>query len=255
MKTIRYAVLTLLAGGLAMAQATEPIPPAADTPPVPAEAPVPAAEPSPPVAADCPPEGVPPPPEALPLPVDPGYTTQPQYKAPKHVKSRIGLAAMIGGGATQFFSDAGRDRLDVGASWSARLELGTRSYIGGEFAYLGSIQELRGFEAVSGTGPMLMSNGTEGLIRWNILTGVVQPYAGVGIGWKSYRLRNTDVPVADLQGAADFAHVPAVAGISLRAGGFVLDGRFGVTTPVSQTLISGSNLVSWDASGRLGFEF
>ena len=96
MKTIRYAVLTLLAGGLAMAQATEPIPPAADTPPVPTESqPVPAAEPSPPVAADCPPEGVPPAPEALPLPVDPGYTTQPQYKAPKHVKSRIGMAANL----------------------------------------------------------------------------------------------------------------------------------------------------------------
>jgi hypothetical protein len=242
MKTIRIAALTLFAGGLAFAQAP-------DQPP--ATAPEPIADP-----AACPPDtaAVPAPDPALPLPVDPGYMGRAPKEMPKHIHSRVGLAVLAGGGVTNFFGNTANDRLNTGGSWTARVEIGTRSYLGGEFAYVGSAQGLKVLG--TDTNAYLMSQGAEGLLRWNILTGAVQPYAGVGIGWKNYRLRNTEGAVfSDIAGLADFAHVPGVAGIEFRGGGFVFDTRFTVAGPISPTLISGSRLVSWDAGARLGFEF
>jgi hypothetical protein len=204
--------------------------------------------------AACPPDtaAMPVPDQALPLPVDPASAGRPVREKPQHVRTSIGMAALIGGGVTQFFGSDATDRVQTGASYTARFELGTRTHLGAEFAYVGTTQQLRGFTGNEG---LLMSNGTEALARWNILTGPVQPYAGAGIGWKNYRLRNIDAPVADIQGSADFAHVPAIAGVAFRAGGFVFDTRFTVAAPISPTLIERSRLVSWDASGRVGFEF
>lgn len=229
MKTIRFAALTLLAGGLAAAQTADPLAPP-DCPPDPAA--VPAPEPT------------------LPLPVDPASAGQ--TRGPRHVFSRIGLGALIGGGVTQYFDDAVDDRLQAGGSWSARLELGTRSYLGGEVGYVGSAQQLEGF---SGTDALLVSNGVEGLLRWNILTGAIQPYLGAGLGWKDYRLRNTSVTFADITPQANFAHVPTAAGIAFRGGGLIIDTRFSVGVPISPDLIGNSRLISWDATGRVGFEF
>ena len=241
MKAFRFAALTLFAAGVAVAQAPEQYYGGQQQQMTsPEECPV---DPSAlPVHA----------PDA-PLPVDPAAPVSPAQRGPKHVFSKIGLGAVIGGGVTSFFGDAATDLVKPGGSWTARLEIGTRSHLAGEVAYVGSLASLQGLGVQNNS--VLMSNGAEGLLKWNILTGPVQPYLGAGAGWKNYRLQNVSSTYTAITAESNLAHIPGIAGVAVRARGFIFDARFTAAAPIDPDLIAGSNLVSWDASGRIGFEF
>jgi hypothetical protein len=237
MKT-RLTVIFSLATSVAFAQAPDPQPPPA------AQAPVDVPE-----CADAA-QALPPPAEA-PLPIDANAKT-PRVAGAPHLLTAYGMGVLIGGGVTEFFGDE-RDQVKTGASWTARLEFGTRSHLGGEFAYVGTYQGLQ----VAGvdTNAKLMSNGAEGLFRFNVLTGDLQPYLGVGIGWKQYRVTNTTINTSDISQRADVAHVPAAVGFATHVKGLILDARFSVDTPINPAVIGDRRLVSWDVGGRIGYEF
>jgi hypothetical protein len=71
----------------------------------------------------------------------------------------MGEYFMVGGGVSDFTDSARQDQFDMGATWEARLGIGSRSFIGAEAAYVGA---LRG--AVVGDND-LMAHGAEGVLR------------------------------------------------------------------------------------------
>jgi hypothetical protein len=229
MKSHRWALATLFLAAGAFAQAASP-----DVQPAPAD----------PLA---------PSPEDRYLPPPGADALTPDMREGRHLLSRIGVVVNAGGGLTQFFGTAAMQQVNAGASWTVRGELGSRLHIGGEVGYIGTSQRI----AALGVDPKadLLSNGVEGLLRWNILTGVVQPYAGVGIGYKHFSVINTAVNTSDILDSENVAHVPGAFGIAFRAGGFVVDGRFSVAAPINSDLIPGSHATSWDLGARLGYEF
>jgi hypothetical protein len=167
--------------------------------------------------------------------------------------SRIGVVVDAGGGLTQFFGTTAMSQVRAGGSWTVRVEAGSRIHLGGELAYVGTAQEMTAL----GLDPkaVLLSNGFEGLLRWNVLTGVVQPYVGVGIGYKHFAVRNSAINTSDILNDENVAHVPGAIGFAFRMNGLVLDGRFGIAAPINSDLMPFSHLTSWDIGAKLGYEF
>jgi opacity protein-like surface antigen len=238
MKTSLIAAVVALASFGAYAQDTpvDAPDPAVVPVPVPVPAPVPAPEPS----------------EVVPAPVGPSYEG-PAYLAPPKLYSVIGMGVLIGGNFNTFFGTAAQEDTKVGAGWDARVELGTRSHLGGEFSYVGSTNEITALGVDSRA--QLLSNGMSGLVRLNVLTGPVQPYAGVGIGYKRYQVVNTTTNSSDITDRSDVPVVPAAFGLAVRGMGLILDTRFAVDAPISASIIPGSAMTSWNLGASIGAEF
>ena len=78
--------------------------------------------------------------------------------------SRIGVAADIGGGVHELHrTKASHDITDTGGSWEARLTVGTCSFLAGEFAYVGTANQMTRPRR-STTARFWCSNGFEGLL-------------------------------------------------------------------------------------------
>ncbi len=219
MNTLRMAAVTFFAV-LGSAWAQEPVPV-----PVPVPVPAPIVEPM--------------------YSPGPGY-----YRAPSY----IGMEFLVGGGVTHFFDNTATSEVGPGGAWSARFDIGTRRHLGGELAYVGSAQPI--FTGNNGqSSAALLSNGVETLVRWNILTGWVQPYAGVGIGYKHYSVLTQGEFSSNVQGVDNVVHIPAAVGLAFRSYGFVFDTRFAVSGPLDSHMIPGSSLTSWDLTAKIGYEF
>jgi hypothetical protein len=221
--------------GSAYAQdpATEPVPVPVPTPaPEPELTPAPMPSPEPSYAAPA---------------ASPGFFGQPK------IYSVIGMGLLVGGSVNSYFGTAAMDASGVGAGWTARLELGTRSHIGGEFSYVGTTNKI----TTLGVDPngQLLSNGAQGLLRLNVLTGPLQPYVGVGVGLARYQVVNTAVNTSDIANREDLPSVPGTVGISLRGMGLIVDTRFSVNAPISATMIPGSAMTSWQWGANIGAEF
>ena len=106
------------------------------------------------------------------------------YEKPKHLFSQWGMSVTAGGGVAGFTDDRMRSMTDTGASWDARFVVGTRSPVGFEIGYLGTVQgiETLGIDTDAG----IMSNGVAGALRFNILTGMWQPYVAAGVGYRQF---------------------------------------------------------------------
>lgn len=204
----------------------------------------------------------------VPVPApDPAFTPAPLDPAPRYAyaepagrwlpASRMGFGMMLGGGVTNFFSDRANRAVDVGPEWAARLNVGTRSVIAGEAAYVGSTQRVQGLQPAQG---QLLSNGAQGLLRVNILTSEIQPYVAAGLGWRRYQVIGYDQArvTSDIEDRADVGEVPAATGVALRGRGFIFDARFNVGVPFTRSAIrsvSGASATTWGATANLGFEF
>jgi hypothetical protein len=199
-------------------------------------------------------------PELAPAPVvpapEPGYAAapaQPGFFGQPKIYSQIGMGLLIGGGVSSYFGTAAMDASSVGAGWTARLELGTRSHLGGEFAYVGTTNKITAL-GVDPNG-QLLSNGAQGLLRLNVLTGPLQPYVGVGVGLARYQVVNTTTNTSDIANREDLPSVPGIVGLSLRGMGLIVDTRFSVNAPISATMIPGSAMTSWQWGANIGAEF
>ena len=166
---------------------------------------------------------------------------------------RIGLQIDVGGGAQGFLDRDASSLTDPGGSWTARAVIGTRSHIAAEAAYVGSAQALD----VLGVDDRanLMSNGVEGLVRLNILTGAVQPYVGAGYTWRHYRVANSSVNTSSVADRGNVSEIPVAAGLAYRFRPFVVDARFNLRNAFATTIIPNANLSTWNAEAKVGFEF
>jgi hypothetical protein len=243
---ITRLVATIIFATSAIALAQDPpvpVPPPPPAPPQPEIVPVPVPEPAAPVA--------------VPVPAD-------EYDRDHYVRrddrwlppSRVGFGMILGGGVTDYIDNRAHDSVALGPEWAARIDIGTRSPIGAEAAYVGSTQRVQGLSSQS----QLMSNGAQGLLRVNIVPrAMVQPYVAAGLGWRHYSLMNASgAATSDISDRTDVGEVPAATGIALRGQGFILDGRFNVGIPFNTTAVrslSGINGTTWGVNANLGFEF
>lgn len=185
---------------------------------------------------------------------DKGRSDRPKYEPP----SKMGMAVVLGGGVTDFITDRASQSVQVGPEWAARLNLGTRSFIGAEAAYTGTTQTL---STLGGGQSALMSHGVQTLARANFTKDrLIQPYVAAGIGYRRYNLINSnETATSDVQDGANVAEIPAATGIALRAKGFIFDGRFNVGVPISTPALRNMNnrvdATTWGVNGNVGFEF
>lgn len=178
---------------------------------------------------------------------------RPRYEPP----SKIGMGLVVGGGVTDFITDRASESVQVGPEWAARVNVGTRSFLGAEAAYTGTTQTL---STLGGGQSALMSHGVQTLARVNFTRAAIQPYLAAGIGYRRYNLINSNATAtSDVQDSANVAEIPAATGIALRAKGFIFDGRFNVGVPVSTPALRNMGnrveATTWGVNGNVGFEF
>jgi hypothetical protein len=166
-----------------------------------------------------------------------------------------GAYVLLGGGVTDFSEDAVKDRFDVGGAWDLRLGFGSRFYVGGEVAYVGSIR------SAEGEGSELLSNGAEAVVRvqYPYVAGswLIEPFAFGGIGWDRVSLEDA---APGLEDSDDVGVVPFGAGITLGNGRLLLDARFTYRTSFDEDLAlavgeAPADLERWGVSASLGYEF
>jgi len=133
------------------------------------------------------------------------------------------------------------------------MVVGTRSHIALEGAYVGSAQALNTLGVADKAN--LMSNGVEGLLRLNILTGALQPYVGAGYTWRHYNVSNSAFNVSSVADNGNVSEIPVAAGLAYRFRPFVLDARFNLHNAFATTIIPDANLSTWGADAKVGFEF
>jgi hypothetical protein len=167
--------------------------------------------------------------------------------------SPIGMSAMIGGGVIQFVDAGANEMAPLGGSWTARFVFGTRTNLAGELAYLGSAQPIDALGVDDKA--YLLSNGLEAAFRLNALTGAWQPYATVGVAWRRFDIQNTERNTSSLASTDNVTELPIGAGLAYRNSGFVADVRVELRPNLNTALIADTNLTSWQAGARLGFEF
>ena len=175
--------------------------------------------------------------------------------APRGLLTPLGEYALLGGGVSDYTDDAVKDRFGVGGSWDLRLGIGSRFYVGGEVAYVGSA---RGGER---DGADLLSNGAEAVVRvqYPYATGqwLVEPFAFGGIGWDRVTLRDA---APGLKDEDDVGVVPVGAGLTVGYGRFLLDARFTYRASFDEDLALAvgeepADLEQWGVSAALGYEF
>jgi hypothetical protein len=170
-----------------------------------------------------------------------------------------GMSVRVGGGFEDFNDDAMQDTTSACGVWDVRYQLGTRTPIAFEAAYVGSAQSI---DAIGlDTDAILLGNGVEGAIRFNPLIGYpVQPYLFAGAGWRHYDLTNIDTNTSDVAGADDVLEIPVGGGIGYTLRHVVLDARFTYRAASEADLIPAGDgtyqsLDRWGASASVGYEF
>ena len=166
-----------------------------------------------------------------------------------------GTYFLLGGGVTDFTGDSAKDRFDLGGSWDLRLGVGSRSYVGGELAYVGTLRQ------ASGSDSDLLSNGAEAILRlqYPYATGTwrVTPFAFGGIGWSRVSLSDAEPGIPD---SDDVGVVPFGAGLTLGYGRFLVDARFTYRTGFDENLALAAgerpaSLEQWGVGASVGYEF
>jgi hypothetical protein len=170
--------------------------------------------------------------------------------------SPLGEYVLLGGGVTDFRDSAVRDRFGTGATWDARLGIGSRFYVGGELAYVGSNR------SGTGAGPDLTANGAEGVLRlqYPATAGswLIEPFVFGGFGWSHLSLSHA--PAAGLDSSDDVGVVPFGGGITVGRGHFLLDARFTYRQNLDEDLRLAVNegpakLSQWAVGASVGYEF
>lgn len=167
---------------------------------------------------------------------------------------KLGVAFETGGGVGGFVDDRMSESTSVQGRYTGRVVVGTRSHFAGEAAYVGSAQRVN----TLGISPnsMLYGNGAEGAFRFNVLTGMWQPYATAGLGWTHYNLNDSAVlSTSDVQASGDVITFPVGLGMAWRMNGLIFDSRLSFHPAAGSNIVRGGNLSTWDLQARGGFEF
>ena len=161
---------------------------------------------------------------------------------------------LVGGGYRSFRSGSLRGAFDPGGTWDARLGIGNGTFLGFEAAYVGSYQNGK-----SGR-PNMLTNGAEGVVRLQAPIGtkafLVEPFAFGGIGWNYVSLMHAPSTIANHE---NIGTIPFGAGVTLGAGGFLVDARFTWRKTFDDKIQLGTdgskNLENYDVTANVGFAF
>jgi hypothetical protein len=163
---------------------------------------------------------------------------------------------LVGGGLTNFADADLRDSFNVGGAWEARIGYGSRFFVGGELAYVGSARGADQF------GFDLLSNGGEAVVRlqYPYLVGswLLEPFAFGGIGWNHLSIRDADPGMPD---SDNIGVIPFGAGLSAGYRGLLVDARFTYRPTFSDEELrltnngTVGNLQSWAITASVGYEF
>jgi len=166
---------------------------------------------------------------------------------------KLGIAVEAGGGVGGFIDDRMSSQTTTQGQWTARAVFGTRSHFAGEAAYIGSLQGVNTLGVNEGA--RLSGHGGETSVRFNVLTGMWQPYATAGIGFMHYSLGDAQLTTSDVLPTADVATFPLGLGMAWRMNGLVLDGRVSFHPSTTSGILRHANLSTWDVNAKAGFEF
>lgn len=170
--------------------------------------------------------------------------------------TRFGEYFLVGGGLTNYLDHTVKDRADTGYSWEARAGFGSRFFVGGELAYVGSTRTVTGF------GRSLVAQGLESDLRvqYPYETGkwLIEPFALVGVGWSHFSINTASK--AARNDADDVLVMPVGGGVMVGYERLLLDLRFSYRQTFSENLVSrddgsAASLKSWAVTASLGVEF
>jgi len=165
----------------------------------------------------------------------------------------VGMEIQLGGGIQTFTGKVANSFTEPAGDWQARLIVGTRSFLAGEAAYIGTAQglDVLGVDQKAS----LMSNGLEAALRLNLLRGPLQPYAIAGYTWRHYHVANTEVNTSSVAPSANVNEIPVGVGMAYRFRPLTADLRATLHNAFNNDLIPGTNLSSFGVDAKLGFEF
>jgi hypothetical protein len=195
--------------------------------------------------------------------------TKPVAEAPAHKKTAWHVfawrqtAITTGAGVTNYFGKGQQADLSPGAGWDARVTVGTRSILGFEMAYVGSVNEVK----VPGTNGQLTGNGFDADVRVNVLPYRISPYVFGGVGYNHMGVfTNGNPEVSNLMKTSDNQFVvPAGAGVSayfLKHATVDLRGTYRFIDSDSMFPMNATNadnkgekLHQWTAAAHIGYQF
>jgi uncharacterized protein with beta-barrel porin domain len=179
--------------------------------------------------------------------------------------TQIGITLGIGGGLTNFTGSDMNSVVDVGGSWEVRSTIGTRLFLAGEFAYVGSRRNLS-MPGVTGAAdkPHIFSHGLEGALRaqYPYLTGswLIEPFAFGGLGWTHLGVDGSVPAASALRTSDDILVVPFGAGLSAVWNNIFMEGRFTWRATFNEDLLAkadgtAAGMGSWGVGALVGYEF
>jgi hypothetical protein len=153
-----------------------------------------------------------------------------------------------------------RDTTGVAGAWGVRYQVGTRTPIGVEAAYLGTAQSIDALGL--DTDAILVGNGFEATLRLNLMPeSAMQPFAFMGAAWRRYDLTNIGTNTSSVGAQDDVFEVPAGAGLCYRVGGVVAEVRLGFRIATEEDLVPmttpgvATPMHRWSAAASVGREF
>ncbi len=176
-------------------------------------------------------------------------------ESPHHLITPLGEYVLAGGGVNDFVKSEVKDNFDLGGTWNLRLGIGSRSFVGAEVAYVGSMRSAKA------SNNDVTTHGAEGVLRlqYPYVMGawLVEPFAFGGIGWTRLSVDNAPPGVEDTD---DIGVVPFGAGVTLGYGRLLLDARFSYNATFKEDLALSTtgtkgDFQSWAVIGSLGYEF
>jgi hypothetical protein len=145
----------------------------------------------------------------------------------------------------------------LGGAWSLRLVSGTRQVVGAELAYVGDARDVTG-PGIS-EDDFVLRTGIEGALRLQIPfmpgSGLIEPFALVGLGWSRYSLVNEAANVTFMGRTDDQLSVPFGGGLNLGYRGFMFAARFIYRLAAADDMFAGRDMAGWNLSASLGAEF
>jgi hypothetical protein len=171
----------------------------------------------------------------------------------KHPLSWVGVGFEAGAGVGSFLDRSMAAQTSAMGQWKVRGIVGTRRHFAGEAAYIGGAQAVSSFGVQPGA--TLVNHGFEGSFRYNLFTGLLQPYATGGLGVSHYTLGNAAITTSDVNSTSDVLTLPLSVGLAVKPGALIIDGRLTVHPAIGGTLIRDANLSTWDVGAHAGFEF
>jgi hypothetical protein len=171
-----------------------------------------------------------------------------------------GMAFSVGGGVDDFAGSTLGNATSLGGSWTARLSIGSRSFVGGELSYIGSAQTISQLGLASNS--ELIGNGAQAALRLNgTIDYPFQPFIYGGVAWRHYSLNTSRTNLSDVTESNDALEVPAGIGLAAYYDGLMMDVRGEYRwgwldkAMIPSTSTSTSNANRWGVTGNIGYAF